>query len=146
MSQVAEKSEQPAVPQEEFWRPPASVAGARAVRLEPAGRCRQCGAEYANAARFCHVCGAARASHPQPWRQALRQLWESMQVRKALGLSTGPAIALGIAGACVLLALLVGIAYPTTTLSDWQAVQMWRVEWLLAAGVALLAGILMRKS
>lgn len=146
MSQIAEKSEQPAVPREEFWRPPASVASVRTVRSETAGRCRQCGAEYAGAARFCHLCGAARATHPQPWRQALRQLWDSLQVRKALGLSTGPAIALGISGACVLLALLVGIVYSTATLSDWQAVQIWRVEWLLAAGVALLAGILLKKS
>lgn len=146
MSQVAEKGEQPAAPREEFWRPPVSVAGARSVRLESAtSRCRQCGAEHATGARFCHLCGAAREAHPRPWREALRQLWDTLEVRKALGLSIGPMIAFALAGLCVLMALIVGVAYSTTTLSDWQAVQMWRLEWLLAAGVALLAGILLRK-
>lgn len=147
MSQVAEKGEQPAPPREEFWRPPVSVAGARSARLETAAeRCRECGAEYAHGAHFCHLCGAAREARPQPGRTTLRQLWEALQLRKMLGLSTGPMIAFCAAAVCVLAALFVGVAYSTTSLSDWEAVQVWRVEWLLAAGVALLAGILLKKS
>jgi len=144
MSQVAEKVEQPAAQREEFWRPPVSVAGSRVQST--AGRCRHCGAEFANAARFCHLCGATRVAHPQDWRQALRQLWDSLQVRKALGLSTGPMIAFGLGTFCVLMALITGVAFQASTLSDWQAVQMWRIEWLLAGGVAMLAGILLKRS
>lgn len=144
MSQVAEKVEPSAPPREEFWRPPVNMAGSRV--LSAAGKCRHCGAEYPTGARFCHLCGAARETRPHDWRQALRQLWEVLEVRKALGLSTGPMIAFAVGVVCVLLALFTGVAFQATSLSDWQAVQMWRVEWLLAAGVALLAGILLKKS
>ena len=146
MSQVAEKGEQPAPPREEFWRPPVSVPGVRSARLETAAvRCRECGAEYAHGARFCHLCGAAREARPQPGHTAPQQLGKALQLGKKLGLSTGPMIAFCAAAMCGLAALFVGAAYSSTTLSDWEAVQMWRVEWLLAAGVALLAGILLKK-
>jgi hypothetical protein len=29
---------------------------------------------------------------------------------------------------------------------DWQAVQLWRIEWLLGATASFLAGILLKKS
>jgi hypothetical protein len=32
------------------------------------------------------------------------------------------------------------------TVLDWQAVQIWRVEWLLGAAAAFLAGILLKKA
>lgn len=142
MGQVAEKAEQLGTQREEFWRPPVSVTGSR---VSAAGRCRHCGAEYAGGAQFCHLCGTARVARPQDWRQAVRQLWEAMRIRELLGLSTGPMIAFGIGMVCVLAALFTGVIFQSTSLSDWQAVQMWRVEWLLAAGVALLAGILLKK-
>jgi hypothetical protein len=31
------------------------------------------------------------------------------------------------------------------TLVDWQAIQMYRIEWLLAATAAFVAGILLKK-
>jgi hypothetical protein len=37
------------------------------------------------------------------------------------------------------------VVYKEDTLVDWQAVQAWRIEWLLAAMAALLAGILLKK-
>jgi hypothetical protein len=43
-------------------------------------------------------------------------------------------------------AALLGVIYRTDTLLDWQAVQIWRVEWLLAALAALLAGLLLKKA
>ncbi len=144
MSQVAENAEQPAAQREEFWRPPMSVAGSRAASA--AGRCRGCGAEYPSGARFCHICGAVRETKPHDWRQALRQLWEVMHIREFLGLSTGPFVAFAAGVVCLLAALFTGVVFQASSLSDWQAVQMWRVEWLLAAGVALLAGILLKKS
>jgi hypothetical protein len=32
-----------------------------------------------------------------------------------------------------------------TTLVDWQAIQLWRIEWFLAAIAILLAGLLLKK-
>jgi hypothetical protein len=52
-------------------------------------------------------------------------------------------LAIGIA--CALAAALTGVVYKEDTLVDWQAVQAWRIEWLLAAMAALLAGILLKK-
>ena len=46
---------------------------------------------------------------------------------------------------CMVAALLTGILYKTDTLVDWQAVQLWRIEWLLASSAALLAGILLKR-
>ena len=37
-----------------------------------------------------------------------------------------------------------GLVYTAATVLDWQAVQIWRIEWLLAAIAAFLAGILLR--
>jgi cytosine/uracil/thiamine/allantoin permease len=45
---------------------------------------------------------------------------------------------------CALAAVGTGLIYTATTVLDWQAVQIWRVEWLLAAIVAFLAGILLK--
>jgi len=39
-----------------------------------------------------------------------------------------------------------GIIYTAATVLDWQAVQIWRVEWLLAAIGAFLVGILLKRT
>jgi hypothetical protein len=36
--------------------------------------------------------------------------------------------------------------YTAATVLDWQAVQIWRIEWLLASAAAFLAGILLKKT
>jgi hypothetical protein len=46
---------------------------------------------------------------------------------------------------CAAAAVLTGVIYKADTLVDWQAVQVWRVEWLLGAIAALLAGILLKR-
>jgi len=40
----------------------------------------------------------------------------------------------------------VGFLYPIDNLGDFQAIQLWRIEWLLAAVAAFVAGILLKKS
>jgi hypothetical protein len=45
----------------------------------------------------------------------------------------------------VVAAVMTGLVYSANTLVDWQAVQTWRIEWLLAAAVAFIAGILLKK-
>jgi len=44
----------------------------------------------------------------------------------------------------VLAAVGTGLVYTASTVLDWQAVQIWRIEWLLAAVVAFLGGILLK--
>jgi cytosine/uracil/thiamine/allantoin permease len=43
-------------------------------------------------------------------------------------------------------ALAVGVVFSARTLLDWQAIQIWRIEWLLGAVAAFLAGCLLKKS
>jgi hypothetical protein len=46
---------------------------------------------------------------------------------------------------CLVIASGIGILYKPETLVQWQAMQFWRVEWLLGAIAAMLAGILLKK-
>jgi hypothetical protein len=66
------------------------------------------------------------------------------EIKRWVGLSTGSLIAFTIGLACVAGALLVGLLTAKTYV-DWQAIQLYRVEWLLAATAAFVAGILLKK-
>jgi hypothetical protein len=46
---------------------------------------------------------------------------------------------------CIIAAVITGFLFTATTLLDWQAVQVWRIEWLMAGIAAFLAGLLLRK-
>jgi hypothetical protein len=67
------------------------------------------------------------------------------EIQSRLGLSTGSLIAFVVGLACVAGALLVGL-FTAKTLVDWQAIQFYRAEWLLAATASFVAGILLKKS
>ncbi len=132
--------------QQEYWRPPAPP---RAVEPSPALRgqltCQECGAEFVIGSRFCHVCGAEREplmGSTRRWAQVL----DITYIRESLGLSVGALIAFIVGVACVVAAIATGFIFTAATLLDWQAVQLWRVEWLLGAAAAFLAGILLKKS
>ncbi|HZP22229.1 MAG TPA: hypothetical protein VFB04_02205 [Terriglobales bacterium] len=56
------------------------------------------------------------------------------------------AICLVLGVACGIIAALTGVIYRADTLVDWQAVQLWRIEWLLTAIAILLAGVLLKRS
>ena len=43
-------------------------------------------------------------------------------------------------------AIAVGLIYTAETLVDWQAVQVWRIEWMLASLIGLLAALLLKNS
>ena len=47
---------------------------------------------------------------------------------------------------CLLGASAVGVIFSARTVLDWQAVQLWRIEWLLAAVAAFVAGCLLKKA
>jgi len=66
------------------------------------------------------------------------------EIKSRVGLSTGSLVAFVIGLACVAGALLVGLL-TAKTFVDWQAIQLYRVEWLLGATVAFVAGILLKK-
>jgi hypothetical protein len=66
------------------------------------------------------------------------------EIKSRVGLSTASFIAFVIGLACVAGALLVGLL-TVKTLVDWQAIQMYRVEWLLAATASFVVGILLKK-
>jgi hypothetical protein len=132
--------------QKEFWRPPDQTVprpGKPEVASLGAIACPGCGTEYVVGARFCHACGGGRGS-------TRRRLWPQVldphRIREALGLSTGPLVAWLVGMACVVAAPVTGLIYSANTMADWQAIQVWRIEWLLAASAAFLAGILLKKA
>jgi hypothetical protein len=42
-------------------------------------------------------------------------------------------------------ALAVSVFFSVRTMLDWQAIQLWRIEWLLASIAAFLVGMLLKK-
>jgi len=66
------------------------------------------------------------------------------EIQHRVGLSTASLIAFVVGLACVAGALLVGLI-TAKTLVDWQAIQFYRVEWLLAATASFVAAILLKK-
>ncbi len=46
---------------------------------------------------------------------------------------------------CVAGAIGVSLFYRASNLAEFQAIQMWRIEWLLAATASFVAGILLKK-
>jgi hypothetical protein len=46
---------------------------------------------------------------------------------------------------CVVGALAVSVFFSARTVLDWQAIQLWRIEWLLAAVAAFVAGCLLKR-
>lgn len=67
------------------------------------------------------------------------------EIRTRIGLPTASLIALVLGLVCVAGALLVGLL-TAKTLIDWQAIQMYRIEWLLGATASFVAGILLKKA
>jgi len=131
--------------QQEYWHRPAHATTAAASPLRGQLTCEQCSTEFIMGSRYCHVCGAEReplVGGSTPWFEVL----EFARVRDALGLSTASLVAFIIGIGCVLAAIATGIVFNASTVLDWQAVQAWRIEWLLAATASFLAGILLKKS
>ncbi len=67
------------------------------------------------------------------------------EIQRFVGLSAGSLIAFFIGLGCVAGAIGVSLFYRATNLAEFQAIQMWRTEWLLAATAAFVAGILLKK-
>jgi len=71
---------------------------------------------------------------------------EFHRIKGKIGLRTSAMVAFLAGLTCALAATLVGFVFSANTVLDWQAVQVWRIEWLLGAAAAFLAGILLKRS
>jgi len=145
MSEVIDNAPQ------EFWRPP--LAQPEAVVPTMVEVCDRCETEFMVGARFCHDCGASRqprtslSAEPR-WMRSLEflKVLEFQNVKDWLGLSTASLIAFFGGLGCVLAAIAVGVIYSVQNLADFQAIQSWRMQWLLAALVAFVVGILLKQA
>jgi ribosomal protein L37E len=127
--------------QQEFWRPPV-VQDATSSLAEA---CRRCGTEFMVGAAFCHICGSGRhrsiATPANSWLPpfgAFRHL-EFAAIKRWLGLPFASLCAFLVGAAFLVVALSVGLLN-----SDFEAIQLWRIQWLMAACAAFLAGILLK--
>jgi hypothetical protein len=84
-----------------------------------------------------------------PWSKVKFPSWihhlHFHEIKSRLSLSTGSLIAFVIGLSCVAGALLVGLIYSVKNWNDFQAIQYYRAECLLAATASFLAGILLKK-
>ena len=127
----------------EFWRPPLGTRQ-EAVTGVQTESCARCGTEYVAGSRFCHVCGGERAPQAAARRLQWARFLNLLRLQEQLSLPLASVIALSVGILCTLAAIGTGLVYTAATVLDWQAVQIWRIEWLLAAIAAFLAGILLK--
>lgn len=126
----------------EFWRPPMPVSEAVAS-AERSSTCR-CGTEFIVSSLYCHACGARRAvlntrTIEIPGRAEL------VSLSQRLGLTIPAAVAFLIGGLCVVGAFGVSAFFSARSTLDWQAIQLWRIEWLLASIASFVAGCVLKK-
>jgi hypothetical protein len=70
---------------------------------------------------------------------------ELLALGERLGLSIPAVVAFLVGIFCLAGALAVSVFFSARTVLDWQAIQVWRIEWLLAAVAAFGAGCLLKK-
>ena len=142
MAQVAESSKK-----QEFWRSPHPEIMRLVSPLPSSQPCWRCGADFSPGAHFCHICGSEREKRlaiAQPPDTSTR-LAESTDIIDQMGLTLASMVFFLLGIGCIAAAILTGFLFKADTLVDWQAIQLWRIEWLLAASAALLAGVLLKR-
>jgi len=106
--------------------------------------CSHCGTEFVVRSPYCRMCG---------WRSEIYETQEIASaskldfhaLRRRMNLTTAALICFIAGLGSLVAAATVGFIYSANTLVDWQAIQIWRIEWLLAAAVTLLCGILLNR-
>jgi|ERR1041385_1352018 ribosomal protein L37E len=131
---------------QEFWRPPLAQSAPDPTLAEA---CRRCGTEFMVGAAFCHICGFGRhkanGATSRDWKQHfgfLRAL-EFASVKNWFGLPLASLCAFLLGIAFVIAALTMGLV-SVHDFTDFEAIQLWRIQWLMAACVSFLAGILLK--
>src|SRR5258705_8765117 len=105
-----------------------------------------CPAGFMVVSFFSHVCGTAREASPSTTAHWTLYL-EFHNIKRALGLSTASLVAFLVGMVCLIMAAIaVGVIYSVQTFNDFQAVQFYRMQWLLGAIAAFVAGMLLKKS
>lgn len=136
--------------------------------------CAGCETEFMIGAKFCHKCGSHRAvaelekasitgpwarnmANVRAWPGAVVNVWRTIpfpswmhylhfhEIQRLVGLPTASLVAFMIGLGCVTGAVGVSLFYKAANLAEFQAIQMWRIEWLLGATTAFTAGILLKK-
>lgn len=122
-------------------------------------------------ARYCHTCGVRRplasgaggegvlarsvifvqdraAWLAARWRKLSFPRWLQYlhfhEIQRLVGLPTASLIAFICGLGCVAGAIGVSLFYRASNLVEFQAIQMWRIEWLLGATASFVAGILLK--
>jgi hypothetical protein len=145
-----------------------------AAAAEVAEACTHCGTEFMIGAKFCHTCGLRRPVAAtartdaaglrarsiifiRSWSGIVVASWRKIslpdwvqylhfhRIKGWIGLPTASLIAFMIGLGCVAGAIGVSLVYKASNLAEFQAIQMWRIEWLLAATASFVAGILLKK-
>lgn len=119
-------------------RPVASPAATTSDTAQLAGFWHRVAPQARSVASRCLE--AARAIEFPGWLHYLH----FHEIKRWTGLPTASLISFVIGMSCVAGALLVGFL-TAKTFVDWQAIQFYRAEWLLAATAAFVAGILLKR-
>jgi len=132
---------------QEFWKPAVAPRHEQAPNAEASEQvCLDCGTDFVIGSRFCYVCGADRNANLSDTSVPGIRAWvDFASLRDTLGLTNASLVAFILGCACVIAAVVTGLVFTATTLLDWQAVQLWRIEWLLAAVALFVAGVLLKK-
>jgi hypothetical protein len=84
-----------------------------------------------------------------PWNKITLPAWFQYlhfhEIKSFIGLPTASLIAFFLGLGCLVGAVGVSFVYKAQNFVDFQAIQMWRIEWLLAATASFVAGILLKK-
>jgi len=140
MSDIARNAHQ------EFWRPPLAAPATESGRPEA---CRRCATEFMVGAAFCHICGLGRhrssAAPTVNWLEHLGFLraLEFASVKRWFGLPVASLCAFLVGCAFLVVALSMGLM-SVHDYTDFEAIQLWRIQWLMAACAAYLAAILLK--
>jgi hypothetical protein len=98
-----------------------------------------------NAARV----GAVAQSTARAWQTLRFPAWMHYlhfhEIKRWVGLPTAALVAFMVGLGCVVGALAVSFIYKASNLAEFEAIQMWRIEWLLAATASFVAGILLKR-
>jgi len=132
---------------QEFWKPAVAARHEVAPAAEMSEHvCQECGTDFVLGSRFCYVCGTDRNANRVDAAFADIRAWIDFgSLRDALGQSNISMVALMLGCACLIAAIVTGFVFTATTLLDWQAVQLWRIQWLLAAIAIFVVGFLLKK-
>jgi hypothetical protein len=133
---------------QEFWKPVVAPHAESALAHAGADQvCQSCGTGYILGSRFCHICGADRHVNLADAADArvIRDWFNIAGIRDTLGQTTASLVAFSLGFVFLIAAAVTGFLFTATTLLDWQAVQIWRIEWLLAAAAVFIAGVLLKK-